>query len=88
MICAAGAADTDVVAGSGDGVWGVERGFVGGGGEVLERGLEEGGREGLVTLLERGPKARVCWAWGAEGLRRVGGMVVWLLRPEGCIKYG
>jgi len=52
---------------------------------VLSRFLDERGREGLVTLLERGPKARVCWACGAEGLRRVGGMVVGLLRLGGGV---
>ena len=44
--------------------------------------LVEAGREGLVTLFAevRGPKARVCWAErGLEGLRRVGGMVIWRL---------
>ena len=45
-------------------------------------GLPAAGREGLVTLLELGPKARVCWARAleVEGLRRVGGMFVWWVR--------
>ncbi len=79
VVSSLGAADADTVAGEGEGVWLVGRGLVGRGGEVWSRFLDEGGREGLVTLLEWGPKARVCWACGAEGLRRVGGMVVWLL---------
>ena len=36
------------------------------------------GKEGLVTLLELGPKARVCWAARVvepEGFRRVGGIL-------------
>ena len=39
---------------------------------------EAAGWEALVTLLELGPKARVCWARAAEpeGLRRVGGMLL------------
>lgn len=77
VISSLSTAGTDDVAGSGEGVAPVGRRLVGWEGEVLSRGLEEGGREGLVTLLERGPKARVRWACGAEGLRRVGGMVVW-----------
>ena len=44
--------------------------------EGLESFLDCEEREGLVTLLELGPKARVCWARAVveEGLRRVGGM--------------
>lgn len=80
-----GAAGAVGAAGEGEGVLSVGRGLVGWGGEVLSRFLDDGGREGLVTLLERGPKARVCWAYGAEGLRRVGGMVVWLLRLSGGV---
>jgi len=48
------------VEGEGEGVCSVGRGLVGWGEEVLSRFLDEVGREGLVTLLERGPKARVC----------------------------
>lgn len=42
------------------------------------------GWEGLVTLLECGPKARVCWARAVvfEGLRRLGGM---LCSGDGCL---
>ena len=86
VISSLGAAGADVVAGSGDGDCSVGRGSVGWGGEVLSWFLDKGGRDGLVTLLERGPKARVCWACGAEGLRRVGGMLVccWGWREVYC----
>lgn len=60
VISSLGAADADIVEGEGEGVCSVGRGLVGWGEEVLSRFLDEGGREGLVTLLERGPKARVC----------------------------
>lgn len=47
--------------------------------------LPAAGREGLVTLLELGPKVRVCWARAveAEGLRRVGGILC-----GGCDDFG
>lgn len=78
MISSLGTLGAAVAAGSGDAVSEVESDFVGWDveGVVLERFLDvDGCVEGLVTLLARGPKARVGWVEGVEGLRRVGGMV-------------